>query len=62
MKKTVCRLCLFTGLLLLFCSGCDPGLNKITSSDPQTCEGCHINQAALQQYAAQETAVAEGGG
>lgn len=41
---------------------CDPGLEKITASDPNTCEGCHTSEASVKKYASTESETATGGG
>ena len=50
-------------LLTLAILSCDPGESVDTQND-LTCEGCHVNQEALQQYASEPppTSGTEGGG
>ncbi len=59
MKKITISLSVIAGAVFW---GCDPGIDKIVASDPNTCEGCHIDQTALQKYASEESATASGGG
>lgn len=62
MKNTTLGISLIIGLQLVAFWACDPGLETVTGSDPNTCEGCHTNEAALKKYAHTETTTGGGGG
>ena len=51
-------------LLALAILSCDPGESVDTQNDLKMCEGCHVSQEALQQYASEPppTSGTEGGG
>ncbi len=65
MRKSTCTLALALGLQMALFWGCDPG-DEVTattgSTEPNTCEGCHIDETSLMKYASESSAVAGGGG
>ncbi len=47
---------------IIFFWACDPGSDSSSDSNTQTCEGCHTDKAALQEYAEVENEAPSGGG